>query len=42
MESNVLAMVDQNVLQLQNNEGIEDALLKKIEQSRLSVEKVYA
>ncbi|MDD7632994.1 MAG: AAA family ATPase [Parabacteroides sp.] len=42
MESNVLAMVDQNVLQLQNNEGIEDALLKIIEQSRLSVEKVYA
>ncbi|MDD7722825.1 MAG: AAA family ATPase, partial [bacterium] len=42
MESNVLAIVDQNVLQLQNNEGIEDALLKIIEQSRLSVEKVYA
>lgn len=42
MESNVLAMVDQNVLQLQNNEGNEDALLKKIEESRLSVEKVYA
>ena len=42
MESNVLAMVDQNVLQLQNNEGNEDALLKIIEQSRLSVEKVYA
>ena len=42
MESNVLAMVDQNVLQLQNNEGNEDALLKKIEQSRLSVEKEYA
>ena len=42
MESNVLAMVDQNVLQLQNNEGNEDALLKKLEESRLSVEKVYA
>ena len=42
MESNVLAIVDQNVLQLQNNEGNEDALLKKLEESRLSVEKVYA
>ena len=38
MESNVLAMVDQNVLQLQNNEGNEDALLKNLEQFRLSVE----
>ena len=42
MESNVLAMVDQNVLQLQNNEGNEDALLKNLEQFRLSVEKEYA
>ena len=41
MERNVLAMVDQNVLQLQNNEGNEDALLKNLEQFRLSVEKEY-
>ncbi|MDY4550868.1 MAG: AAA family ATPase [Parabacteroides sp.] len=42
MESNVLAMVDQNVLQLQNHEGKEDSSLKNLEQFRLSVEKVYA
>lgn len=41
MESNVLAIVDQNVLQLQNNEGNEDPSLKNLEQFRLSVDAVY-
>lgn len=41
MENNALALVDQCVLQLQNNEVQEDPSLKNLEQLRLSVDAVY-